>query len=137
LVGDPLLVSDLSLGAPFGSSDLASLTILLYPPMPDSLEYNNVAPLSYCDWDSVNWDHYRDYCNNVPWDLTFATCRSSEDICNIFKDVINKANVLFVNHKIKKSHPGKIKKVKKDQAIYTNRTILNLEIKKLGYWKTM
>jgi len=34
-----------------------------------------------------------------------------------------------------KRHPVKTKKVAKDQAIYSNRTILNLEIKKLSYWK--
>jgi len=65
LVAEPLFVSDLSLGAPSGGCDHASLTLLLYPPMPDNLEYNNVVPLSYCDWDSVNWDLYRNYCNNV------------------------------------------------------------------------
>jgi len=137
LVADPVIVSDLSLGGPFGGSDHACLTLLMYPLMPDILQYNNVAPLSYCDWDSVNWDQYWDYCNNVSWDLTFSTCRSSDDIWNIFKDVINKANVLYVPHKIIKSHPGKTTIVSKYQAIYTNRSMFNLENKKLGYWKTM
>jgi len=80
LVDDPLIVSDLNSGSPFGSSDHASLTLLLNIPMFDNHHPKSVACLSYYDWASVNWDQYVDYCNNVPWDLHFSTSTSSDDI---------------------------------------------------------
>jgi len=69
LVDDPLIinqVSDLNSGSLLESSDHASLTLLLNIPMFDNPPPKSVACLSYCDWASVNWDQYADYCNDVP-----------------------------------------------------------------------
>ena len=128
---DPLLVSSISTGMPFGSSDHDSIHVSVIPPPVESVSIRDTESVNVYDFSNVHWDDYMRCINDVNWTNFFANSKSADDCWILFSDFINECNMKFVS----------IKTLKPENRISNTKTqprvVKNLLLKKHKLWKKL
>src|SRR5207245_3785743 len=98
LSNDPMIVSDLLLDLPFCSSDHNSLSIYIFT---NYCSISGVAKeeIFILDWVRADWNLYASLIKCVNWSNVFDSCVCSNDLWNIFKNVLNECNSKAVPYK--------------------------------------
>jgi hypothetical protein len=142
LTNDPLIVSSLSVGEPFSTSNHDSISLSIVPPvLKNKCNINsNAHSLSdatlrckYYDYNSADWLSFAYFCSNVNCNLLFCTCVSANDFWIAFADFLHSGTDKFIPKKlssVNKITNGLEVNVKK----FIPKAIKNLQAKKNKLW---
>jgi Reverse transcriptase (RNA-dependent DNA polymerase)/Endonuclease-reverse transcriptase len=144
LINDPLLVSEISLCPPFGTSDHDSLLVnIVFPRLLDGVaqtfsEHHVKQPSKdkvHYYWSSADWQGCADYCSKVCWRSIFSDCRTANDCWLLFCNVMNQCLADFVPFKVL-SVTGSNTSVTKNKKRYS-KNVRKLIVKKKNIWISM
>ena len=124
-VSDPMLISELTVLPPFGSSDHNSFSFTVCINTDVKRYCVDTRKMFYC-WKKADWTLLNDYFLCTDWKLLLSSCVSTNDCWAKFTDVLDQGCKLFVpcnNHKVERKAPRRSKIV---------RRLMN---KKFRFWK--
>jgi hypothetical protein len=105
LTNDPLIISNVSLNHPLGSSDHDSLIIKII--LTCNVDSNKLDARSTNEsgyiWSKANWDGCVVSCLKINWSVVFSDCHSSNDCWNVFLMEISRILMTYVPRKINKT----------------------------------
>jgi hypothetical protein len=120
---DPLLVTELSVNASFGTSDHESISFAVHdvaaPTEPSS-------PSISLRWAKADWSKFSQYIAGTDWAALFSTCHDSEESWSAFASVLNHGINLYVPTTA--YNAAKLKKLR-------SKNVCNLRRKKALLWR--
>lgn len=121
---DPLLISELDVDEPFGSSDHFSIHFFIYinSAALDVLCCSNVEKLL---WKKANWSEMADFYSCINWDDLFSVTRDANDCWDCFIKVIRSGIDKCVPKQKRNNKPKKV----------VSKLVRKLAAKKKRLWK--
>jgi hypothetical protein len=127
LSNDHMLISDCTVGVPFGLSDHNSVEFSIVTELnsPTTLQTPEVHLVT--NWSNANWGAFLNYCRKVNWDDILSVTQSPNELWSAFTGVLKSGIGKFVP-------TSKFIQRRKNNKI-SDRYVLKLKVKKLKLWR--
>ena len=125
LCNDHALISDISVGVPFGMSDHNSVTFSIVTVGGDSEPCADTIQL--LSWNKVEWNNFAAFCNNVNWYEIISADQSANELWDSFCAVIKTGVDQFVPKLMLKNKLFRTRKFK-------SKVLRKLHAKKQKLW---
>ena len=126
LCNDRALVSEVSVGVPFGTSDHDSLAFSIVTVGGDG--ESNIDPVHILSWSKANWANFAVYCDSIDWYEFFSNDHTVSELWGDFCAAIKAGIDQFVPKLVlKKSFNSKRK--------FQTKTVRKLSAKKQKLWR--
>ena len=111
LTNDTLLISDLCVDVPFGSSDHNSIIVKIYSSLPDVISNNSRTshePVLWHDWENADWLSFAYFLGEIDWLKGYRENDTSNAAWLFLKNALSDGTSLFVPTKCSRPTNGQL-----------------------------